>query len=156
MQMQKKNADPSRGRDLLRRNDRKRTSSYATQVFWILLAALTLYLSYELYRDIIQATISSFDTFTPALATFYLVGFGMSVLVRSNRRWVWWPVLLYTLGLLALGTFYYNPNILLARHPGLIDWFESVAYLGLLSIAAFLCIQHLRGNMLIPQEPADS
>jgi hypothetical protein len=51
-----------------------------------------------------------------------------------------------------MGTFYYDPIILPARHPGLIDWVESVAYLGLLFIAAFLCLQQLRGRVLVPAE----
>ena len=44
------------------------------------------------------------------------------------------------------------PEILPARHPGYVDWFESVAYLGLLFIAAFLCWQEVRGRTLIPGE----
>jgi hypothetical protein len=156
MDMQKRNGRTSKEIDLFVHNNKKRISRYHIQVFWILLTTFTLSLSYEVYRDIAKAGVSSFDTFNPALAIFYLIGFGMAVLVRTNQRWTWWLALLYTLGLIAVGTFYYDPIILPARHPGLPDWFESVAYLGLLFIAVFLCLQQLRGSMLVPGEHPSS
>jgi hypothetical protein len=69
-----------------------------------LLTTFTLSLGYEVYRDIAKAGVSSFDTFNPVLVIFYLIGFGMTVLVRTNQRWAWGLVLLFTLGLIALGT----------------------------------------------------
>ena len=149
---QNPNGRTSEEMDLSVNNDKKRISRYHIQAFWILLTTFTLSLGYEVYREISKASVSSFDTFNPALVIFYLLGFGMTVLVRTNQRWAWWLVLLFTLGLIALGTFYYDPVILPARHPGPLDWFESVAYLGLLFIATFLCLQQLRGHMLVPGE----
>lgn len=132
--------------------DPKRISRYHRQAFWFLLTALSLSLGYELYRVIAKAGVSSYDTFNPALLLFYLMGFGMAALIRSNRRWAWWLVLLFTLVLIAMGTFYYDPIVLLARHPDLIDWCESGAYLGLLWVIAFLSVQQLRGRILLPEE----
>ena len=156
MQIQKRNGRTPEEMDLAVNKDKKRISRYHIQAFWILLTTFTLSLGYEVYRDIAKAGVSSFDTFNPALVIFYLIGFGMTVLVRTNQRWAWWLVLLFTLGLIALGTFYYDPVILPARHPGPLDWFESVAYLGLLFIATFLCLQQLRGHMLVPGEHPSS
>ena len=142
----------SQQKSLPANNDKKRISTYSTQTFWILLATFTLSLGYEVYRDTVMAGATSFDAFNPALAIFYLACFGMTFLVRLNRSWTSWLMLFFTLGLIAVGMFYYDPEILPARHPGYVDWFESVAYLGLLFIAAFLCLQEVRGRMLIPGE----
>jgi hypothetical protein len=131
-------------------NSEKRISNYHTQTFWILLAAFTISLCYEVYRDTVMAGATSFDAFNPALAIFYVACFGMTFLVRVNRRWISWAMLFFTLGLIAVGMFYYDPEILPARHPGYVDWFESVVYLGLLFIAAFLCLQEVCGRTLIP------
>lgn len=56
--------------------------------------------------------IASFDTMNAVLVIYYLVGFGMAVLVRTNQPWAWWLALLLTLALIAVGTFYYDPIIL--------------------------------------------
>ena len=98
MYRQKRNRDRAKDMNLSSNNGKKRISSYHIQVFWILLTTFTLSLSYEVYRDIAKAGVSSFDTFNPALALFYLIGFGMTMLVRTNRRWVWWLELLYRSG----------------------------------------------------------
>lgn len=142
----------SQQKSLAANSDKKRISTYSTQTFWILLATFTLSLGYEVYRDTVMAGATAFDAFNPALAIFYAVCFGMTLLTRVNQRWVSWVMLLFTLGLIAVGMFYYDPEILPARHPGYADWFESVVYLGLLFIAAFLCLQEVCGRTLIPGE----
>ena len=142
----------SQQKSLAANSDKKRISAYSTQTFWILLATFTLSLGYEVYRDTVMAGATAFDAFNPALAIFYVVCFGMTLLTRVNQRWVSWVMLLFTLGLIAVGMFYYDPEILPARHPGYVDWFESVVYLGLLFIAAFLCLQEVCGRTLIPGE----
>ena len=142
----------SQQKSLAANSVKKRISTYSTQTFWILLATFTLSLGYEVYRDTVMAGATAFDAFNPALAIFYVVCFGMTLLTRVNQRWVSWVMLLFTLGLIAVGMFYYDPEILPARHPGYVDWFESVVYLGLLFIAAFLCLQEACGHTLIPGE----
>lgn len=129
---------------------RQGISRYHIQAFWTLLVTFTISSGYEVYRGVSGTGIASFDTVNAVLFIYYLVGFGMAVLVRTNQRWAWWLVLLLTLALIAVGTFYYDPIILPARHPDALDWFESVAYLGLLFIAASLCVQQLRGRVLVP------
>jgi hypothetical protein len=89
MQSQKRNGSTPEEMDLSVNTDKKRISRYHLQAFWILLTTFTLSLGYEVYRDIAQAGVSSFDTFNPALVLFYLIGFGMTVLVRTNQRWAW-------------------------------------------------------------------
>ena len=131
-------------------DQKKRISRYHIQVFWILLTAFILSLGYEVYRATVKAGVSSFDAFNLSTAIFYLICFGMTFLLRINKLWFWWLILLFTLGLIAIGIFYYDPVILPARHPELIDWFESVTYLGLLFIATYLCLQRLRERILIP------
>ncbi len=131
-------------------DEMKRISRHHIQVFWVLLTTFTLSLGYEVYRATAKAGVSSFDAFNPTMAIFYLVCFAMTFLVRINKRWFWWLILLFTVGLIAIGIFYYDPIILPARHPELIDWFESATYLGLLFIATFLCQLRLRERVLIP------
>ena len=152
MQSQKRSSSIPEEMDLLGSTDKQRISRYHIQAFWVLLVTFTLSLGYEVYRGMTRTGVASFDTFNAVLVIFYLVGFGMAVLVRTNHRWAWWLVLLLTLALIAIGTFYYDPTILPVRHPGPLDWFESVAYLGLLFIAAYLCVQQLRRRILVPDK----
>src|SRR5260370_16447392 len=126
MQIQKRNGRRPEQMNLAVNNDKKRISRYHIQAVWILLTTFTLSLGYEVYRDIAKAGVSPFDTFNPALVIFYLIGFGITVLVRTNQRWAWWLGLLFPLGLIALGTFYSAPLILPARHPGPLDCSQSV------------------------------
>ena len=115
------------------------------QAFWILIATFTLSLGYEaIYRYIVKAGVSAFDAWSFSEIVFYLVGFGMTFLVLIKRVWVWWIELLFLLVLIAIAIFYYDPVMLLARHPGLIDWMEDTVYTGLLFVVAFLCLGNLR------------
>jgi hypothetical protein len=115
------------------------------QAFWILIATFTLSFGYEaIYRYIVKAGISAFDAWSFSEIMFYLIGFGMTFLVLAERFWVWWIELLFLLVLIAIAIFYYDPIMLLARHPGLIDWMEDTVYTGLLFVVAFLCLGNLR------------
>ena len=86
MQSQNRSGKTPEELDLSVNTDTKRISTYHIQAFWILLTTFTLSLGYEVYRDIAKAGVSAFDTFNPALVIFYLIGFGMTVLVRTNQR----------------------------------------------------------------------
>jgi hypothetical protein len=115
------------------------------QAFWILIATFTLSFGYEaIYRYIVKAGVSAFDAWSFSEIMFYLIGFGMTFLVLAERFWVWWIELLFLLVLIAIAIFYYDPIMLLARHPGLIDWMEDTVYTGLLFVVAFLCLGNLR------------
>ncbi len=117
------------------------------QAFWILIATFTLSFVYEaIYRYIVKAGVSAFDAWSFSEIVFYLVGFGMTFLVLVKRFWVWWIELLFLLGLIAIAIFYYDPVMLLARHPGLIDWMEDTVYTGLLFVVAFICLGNLRSR----------
>jgi hypothetical protein len=121
------------------------------QVFWILIATFTISFAYEaIYRYIVKAGVSSFDAWSFSEIVFYVVGFGMTLLVLLLRAsWMWWVLLLFLLALIAIAIFYYDPVMLLARHPGPIDWIEDTVYTGLLFVVAFLCLYHLRSRPLL-------
>jgi hypothetical protein len=116
------------------------------QAFWILIVTFTISFAYEaIYRYIVKAGVSAFDAWSFLEIVFYVVCFGMTLLVLLLRAaWMWWALLLFLLGLIAIAVFYYDPVILLARHPELIDWMEDTVYTGLLFVVAFLCLGNLR------------
>jgi len=50
--------------------------------------------------------------------------------------------------LILVSVFYYNPHMIVARQPGIIDWLEDIVYTGLLFIAATLLLYEVRGRTL--------
>ena len=50
--------------------------------------------------------------------------------------------------MVGVSIFYYNPYMIVAREPGLLDWFEDLVYTGLLFVAAALLFYEVRGRRL--------
>jgi hypothetical protein len=48
--------------------------------------------------------------------------------------------------MICVSIFYYNPRIMLARKPGIIDWFEDLVFTGLLFVAAALLLYAISGT----------
>ncbi len=119
---------------------------YSTQVAGVLLAAFTLSLGYTVYTTLIGLTD---DAKNPMVLPFYVVGFGLAALARTNKRWAWPVVAAVVLLLIAVGIFYY-PTIFVPARQTPLGWFENDVYMGLLIVAEYLCIQRLRGVTLAP------
>ncbi len=123
-------------------------NGYMTQIAWLLGAAYVLSLLYELYRATFKTGISEWDSMRSFLRQqppFYAVGFGTTALVAVGFSWAVWLALIVSILVIAIGTFYYCPKILMNRRPGPIDWIESNVFVGLLFAVAVLSINHLLG-----------
>jgi cell division protein FtsW (lipid II flippase) len=127
---------------------------YSTQASWVLIAAFTLSLLYELYRSTAKAGTSRHDSMRGFLIQglpFYAIGFALAVLVRPGWRWAAWLALTAGVVLIIVSIFYYSSAVLPQRKPGLIDWFEDKIYTGLLFVAVALLLYDLAGKTLIPR-----
>jgi hypothetical protein len=82
---------------------------------------------------------------------FYVIGFGLAVLVRTGWPWATWTGLLATTALIGMSILYYSPVVMLPqRQPGPIDWLEDKLYTGLLFVAGALLLYEFLGRTLTP------
>ncbi len=135
-------ATPSRGRR------KARTLRQSTATFGILASAFVISALYQAYRGTLMEIPE--DAFTATTALIYAALVGVSALVLTDKRWAWGLVLALVVFFLALGSFYYYPVVATARTMGPIDWLEGSVYLGLLSVAGFVCVLRLLGARLAP------
>ncbi len=89
------------------------------------------------------------DATRPVTWLGYAALWGLVPLARTDRVWAWRVVAAALALLLAVGVFYY-PTIFVPARQTTFGWFENDAYMGLLLLAEYLCIQRLRGVTLTP------
>lgn len=115
---------------------------------WVLAAAFVLALIYEIYRSTIKAGVSRHDSVrvlvTQGLPFYAVAGLVIAALF-SGTWWAAWLGLIFSVVMILVSIFYYNPKMMLDRQPGLIDWFEDLVYTGLLFVAATLLIYAVSG-----------
>lgn len=110
---------------------------------WILVIAFSLSMGYEFYRATAQRKVSHYDTlanFGKQVLTLYLSAAVVIALLFMGFNWSAWVGLGYCFILILVSIFYYNPQVMMSRQPGIIDWVENVLYGGLLSSAATILI----------------
>ncbi len=56
--------------------------------------------------------------------------------------------MIFSIAMILVSIFYYNPRMMLERESGIIDWFEDLVYTGLLSVAATLVLYAVVGKSL--------
>jgi hypothetical protein len=130
-----------------------RMTDLMTQAAWILLGAFALSLVYELYRATTKAGTSRHDSmqsFVRNNVGFYIVATIVIALLFAGPEWAAWIGLLFSGGAIIASIVYYNPIIMLARAPGIIDWFEDIVFTGLLFAAATLLLYDVLGVTLEP------
>lgn len=125
------------------------TNNFITDTAWTLTIAFTLSLVYEFYRATVKANVSKHDT----IRMFFLQGipfYGIATVVIyllfMEYSWAAWVGFIYSVILILVSIFYYNPVIMMERKPGLIDWFEDLVYTGLLFVAATMLLYSLVGK----------
>ena len=67
-------------------------------------------------------------------------------LLFTGRQWAASVGLIFSIAMICVSIFYYNPRIMLARKPGIIDWFEDLVFTGLLFVAAALLLYAISGT----------
>jgi hypothetical protein len=106
---------------------------------WTLVATYALAILYELYRATLKAGTSRHDSirvFAVQGGPFYLIAGIVVALLFTGRPWAVWVGLAFTVVMILVSIFFYNPRIMVERKPGLFDWFEDLVYTGLLFVAA--------------------
>jgi phosphatidylserine synthase len=118
-------------------------------VAWILVITFAISIIYELYRATVKAETSKHDSMRIFLIQgipFYSAAAIVIAILFAGYEWAAWVGLIFSVSLILVSIFYYNPKIMLERKPGIIDWFEDLVYTGLLFVAATLLLYEIIGN----------
>ncbi len=120
---------------------------YSSQVAGVLAAAFAVSALYALVSTLSGNTNYGSDPRDPQLWVFYVIGFGLAALARTDRTWAWRVVGVAVLVLILVGIFYY-PTVFVLGAQTTLGWFENDVYVGLLILAEYLCVQRLRNVTL--------
>lgn len=118
---------------------------------WTLVVAYGLSLVYELWRATVKAGTSRHDsmrTFLTQDLVLYVLAAVVIALLLTGVEGSAWVGLAFCVVFVLVSILYYNPRIMLERHPGLIDWFEDLTYTGLLLVAGTLLAYDVAGLSL--------
>ena len=66
----------------------------------------------------------------------YAVATAVVVVLFLGYDWAAWVGLAFSLLVILISIFVYNPRIMIERQPGLVDWFEDLVFTGLMFVAA--------------------
>ena len=114
------------------------TSDLMSDAAWVLVATFLLSITYELYRATVRAGDSEYDSTRAFVEQLPLYAVATAVIVGlfTGDDWAALVGLAFCLAVILVSILYYNPRIMLARRPGLLDWFEDLVFTGLLFVAA--------------------
>lgn len=117
---------------------------------WTLIVSFALSLLYELWRATAKAGVSRYDSmrgFVQGL-WLYVLATIVVVLLFAGTPFAAWVGLIFSTLVILVSIFYYNPTMLPARKPGMIDWFEDLVYTGLAFVVAALLTLEVSGFAL--------
>ena len=125
-------------------------SALVTHAAWILMITFMISFSYEFYRVTVKAGTSRHDSKRSFVTSLGLYGVASVVIAAlfCGLSWAVWAGLIFSILMILVSIFYYNPRILLERQPGVIDWFEDLVFTGLLFVAAVLLAYEVAGMTL--------
>jgi phosphatidylserine synthase len=121
-----------------------------THAAWVLVVTFALSLIYEIYRTTAKAGTSRHDSTRAFLQglVIYVVAAVVIAGLFAGADWAAWAGLVFSVVMIAISIFYYNPTIMVERRPEAIDWFEDLVFTGLLFVAAFLLFYEVAGYSL--------
>jgi hypothetical protein len=128
-------------------------TTLAVQAAWALVAAFLLSLVYEIWRATAKAGTSrhdSMDSFVKNNVVLYVVAAVVIGLLFVRFDWAPLIGLVFSVVVIVASILFYNPRIMLDRQPGMIDWFEDMAFTGLVFVAAALLLYQVLGVTLEP------
>lgn len=123
-----------------------------THAAWVLLITFALSFVYELYRVTVKAGTSRHDSkrgFVRGLVLYAVAAVVIAGLF-AGLSWAVWAGVVFSVFMILVSIFYYNPKIMIERQPGVIDWFEDLVFTGLLFVAATLLFYEVVGKTLQP------
>lgn len=121
-----------------------------TNAAWVLLVTFALSLAYEIYRVTAKAGTSRHDTMRAFVEelVIYVVAAIVILGLFAGASWAPWAGLAYSVVMIIVSIFYYNPKVMIERQPDVIDWFEDLVFTGLLFVAAALLFYEVAGYTL--------
>lgn len=117
---------------------------------WVLIVSFALSLIYEFWRATAKAGTSRYDSmraFVQGLWLYVLAAI-VIVLLFVGVPFAAWIGLVFSVLVILVSIFYYNPKMMPARQPGLFDWFEDLVYTGLAFVTATLLALEVAGLTL--------
>ena len=117
---------------------------------WVLIVSFALSLIYEFWRATAKAGTSRYDSmraFVQGLWLYVLAAI-VIVLLFVGVPFAAWIGLVFSVLVILVSIFYYNPKMMPARKPGLFDWFEDLVYTGLAFVTATLLALEVAGLTL--------
>jgi uncharacterized membrane protein YczE len=130
-----------------------RSSSVAltTLAAWLMASAFAISTAHEVYRATAKAGVSPYDSMQAALTRtipFYLGAMVLVLAMGFGVAGAAWAGLALAVAMVLVSAFYYNPTIMSARQPGMVDWAEDVAFTGLFFASSVLLAAHVAGVTL--------
>lgn len=115
---------------------------------WALSVAFVLSFAYEAYRATAKAGTSRHDSVREfwLQSPLYAVAAIVVVLLFVGASWTAWLGLAFSVGMILVSIFYYNPRIMMAREPAIVDWVEDLVFTGLLFVAATMLTYEVSGT----------
>jgi hypothetical protein len=130
---------------------------FRREAFRLIVVTFVIALAYEAYRGFLMTGVSPYDN--PSMmgigVVFSAVSIGIGYLAYRGPSWGRHVALLYVLVLVGVSIVQYNPVVLPARDPGLIDHAENLLYTGLLIVVAVLLGYDIRGATLESGESSE-
>ena len=120
---------------------------------WVLIVAFGLSLIYELYRATSKAGTSRHDSmraFVVQGIPLYMLAGIVIALLFAGREWAASVGLIFSVAMIGVSIFYYNPKIMLARQPGMIGSRTSF------SRGSFSLLPHYSRTRCLGRAPACS
>lgn len=117
---------------------------------WLLVVAFALSLAYELWRATAKAGVSRHDSMRAFVreSWLYVVAAVVIFLLFAGAPFAAWVGLVFSILVILVSIFYYNPKMMVERKPGMIDWFEDLVYTGLAFVVAALLSLEVSGFAL--------
>ncbi|MGU3645204.1 hypothetical protein ACLBXX_09570 [Microbacterium sp. C23T] len=117
---------------------------------WVLIVSFALSLIYEFWRATARAGVSRYDSMRAFLQGLwlYVLATVVIVLLFLGVPFAAWIGLVFSVLVILVSIFYYNPKMMPAREPGLFDWFEDLVYTGLAFVSATLLALEVSGLTL--------
>ena len=111
---------------------------------WVLVVTIAISLIYELWRMTAKSAVSRHDSWRAFWqeSWLYVLAAVVIFLLFAGVPVAAWVGLVFSVLLIIVSIFYYNPKIMIERKPGIIDWVEDLVYTGLLFVVAgFLALE---------------
>jgi hypothetical protein len=112
-----------------------------TLAAWLMASAFALSTAHEVYRATAKAGVSRYDSKRELLTRtlpFYVGAMALVLAMGFNVTGTAWAGLALAVAMVLISALYYNPTIMAARQPGMIDWAEDVGFTGLFFASAVL------------------